>query len=151
MSHWNEQYEKLIGKMVIAVDGAKIYLDSGEAFEFVLDGDCCSHSDFTEDGLDAFLELIGAVILACEEREPLEPGREEKVNAKYPKGDVLSWHFLVFTTDKGHVTIDWRNDSNGYYDGSCSLQEIEPLDPVTSDALLEGMSPWEIATKRWPA
>lgn len=31
------------------------------------------------------------------------------------------WYFLVFFTSGGHVTIDWRNDSNGYYAGTICL------------------------------
>lgn len=80
-----------------------------------LTGDCCSESYFTDP--DQFRELFGQTILDVEER------RDEYV----PKGAAPSrqeeteWAFLVFTTSAGHVTIDWRNDSNGYYGGSVVL------------------------------
>ena len=38
--------------------------------------------------------------------------------------DSVSGHCIVFTTDQGHETIDWRNDSNGYYDGSASFNIV---------------------------
>jgi hypothetical protein len=139
---------------VIAVDGATIYLDDGKAFEFSLYGDCCrSSSNFTPEGLEAFRELIGTTILRVEDRAAPREGladaptagedqaRERRLIEKYPPLEYDRWHFVVFRTNKGHVTIDWRNESNGYYDGGCSLVEAAPLEPVVQDALLEGKSP----------
>lgn len=35
---------------------------------------------------------------------------------------MIRWAFLVFETDRGHATIDWRNDSNGYYSGNVATE-----------------------------
>jgi hypothetical protein len=44
-------YSVLVGEKVIAVDGATLYLEDGRAFRFGLEGDCCSSSDYTPEGL----------------------------------------------------------------------------------------------------
>lgn len=142
MSKWGApEWKTLEGQKVIAVDGATVFLEDGRAFMFDLDGDCCSSSDYTPEGLAAFAELPGATIASIEERNGTSTdGLEEK----YPASDVDSWHFLVITTNKGHVTIDWRNSSNGYYDGTCFLVEAKPLHPVVNDAILEGRGVAEV-------
>ncbi len=135
------EFAGLIGRKVIAVDGSTLHLDNGAAFFFDLDGDCCSTSSYTPEGLEAFRELLGHTINNVEERPDrwVAPGsieiaavedwaaREATLVEKYPPGDVDSWHFLVFTTEAGHVTVDWRNESNGYYDGSVIVREADPL------------------------
>lgn len=113
----------LAGKKVVAAAVqpgnhhlAVLAFAGGGRLELELDGDCCSHSYFVEPA--QFGELLGATIQAAEERDGVgvldPPPRPEEPFYD----DQLSPHFLVFTTDKGHVTIDWRNSSNGYYDGS---------------------------------
>ncbi len=137
------KYADIYGAKVIYVDHSTLYLDDRRAVSFGLDGDCCSVSEYTDEGLAAFGELLGATITKIEDRE----GQSTIVEAssatpewveKYETDDSTSWHFLVFTTDKGHVTVDWRNNSNGYYDGSCFITEALPLAPVPHDAACDG-------------
>lgn len=90
-------------------DGRKVHLE--------LFGDCCSGSYFTD--TKQFDELIGATIQEVEERW----GKSDN-NLPEPDGDDIKWHFLVFTTNKGHITIDWHNDSNGYYDGTLNMNVL---------------------------
>ena len=123
--------KRLVGATVISVNGATIYLADGRAFEFVLEGDCCSSSEYTPEGLAAFAELLGRTITDVEERT--DSSREQEMREKYGEVESDKWHFLVFTTDRGHITIDWRNISNGYYDGTCGLVERE-LTPWAHDA-----------------
>ena len=140
------EFEVLVGKKVIAVsvqdDVAYLVLESGRVAVLTLEGDCCSSSSFTPEGMAAFNELIGATITAVEQRGNESPEwqrREEACAARHPPSDVDSWHFLVFITDRGHVTIDWRNSSNGYYDGSITPSS-QTLHPVVVDAILEGQA-----------
>lgn len=130
-----EQYGQLFGRTVMLVDGATLYLDDGKAFEFQLDGDCCSKSEYTDEGIAAFCELQGATILKIEDRESAE--RAAEMVKKWGVEESDSWHFLVFTTNKGHVTIDWRNVSNGYYDGSVNVVERPGLPLPAHDAAHE--------------
>ncbi len=134
---WRDgSFEAVRGRKVIAVEESTLFLEDGGAFRFDLEGDCCSTSSFTAEGLAAFGELVGATIASVEDRGDEE--REAVCSEKYPASDVDSWHFLVFTTDKGHVTVDWRNESNGYYDGTCIMVQAKPMNPVRHDAILEG-------------
>jgi len=108
------------GAKITSVDvqgaDADVELSGGSTIRMHLDGDCCSSSRFTDP--KQFDELVGATIIEVEERF----GQSDN-NLPAPEGsDVISWHFLVFKTDKGHVTIDWHNDSNGYYDGTLSCE-----------------------------
>ena len=106
-------YEKVKGAKVISVEGPSLRFEDGRELEFGLEGDCCSSSTFTDE--DQFKELVGATIQSIEERDGASDlaGRDYSVDY----AECRSWHFLVFVTSKGHVTIDWHNDSNGYYDG----------------------------------
>lgn len=108
---------KALGKKVVEVEnsGTPIVLkfEDGSKLKIDLEGDCCSSSYFSPEGLSDSKELEGATIDAIEEVESGNHG-------PYDDGgdyDCVSWHFLKIKTDKGDVTLDWRNDSNGYYDG----------------------------------
>lgn len=95
-------------------------LASGKTAAIRLEGDCCSSNYFTSPA-EQFGELVGATIQSAEERD----GSSRDGMPASENGDEVSWHFLVFVTERGHTTIDWRNDSNGYYDGSVYLT-IDP-------------------------
>lgn len=110
---WNEdKYEKLRGRKVVEANASdesvELKLDDGSWCKIDLYGDCCSHSYFTDP--TQFQELVGATVNEVEDRE-------NKTESESEYDSQTIWSFLVFTTDKGHITIDWRNDSNGYYSG----------------------------------
>jgi hypothetical protein len=86
---------------------------------FGVEGECCSHSHFTDPS--QFRELAGTEFTSAENRD----NRTEQVG-KY--GDQTIWSFLVFTTSEGHVTIDWRNDNNGYDCGRVTVEIVGDLD-----------------------
>ncbi len=96
-------------------DSVKISLANGREVTAYLYGDCCSRSFFAD--AKQFKELVGATILSAEEREGAGIRDQEGFHTDRDDHYEIKPHFLVFTTDKGHVTIDWRNESNGYYDG----------------------------------
>lgn len=85
-----------------------INLKDGEKLEFYADGDCCSKS-FIED-LDNPECLVECKLLSVEAVD----GKQED-NHDYI---VSKWTFYKFKTDKGMCTLSFRNDSNGYYNGS---------------------------------
>lgn len=114
--------ECVTGRTVERVDGSQLFFEDGASIQFRLTGDCCSSSEWTKE--EQFKELVGAKILSAENRS----GRSDTGVAEPENHDVLSWHFLVFTTDKGHVTIDWHNDSNGYYDGDLLWEMRTPAE-----------------------
>lgn len=116
----NEAFARLVGAKVMETfvtgsDEVRLILSDGRLVDLTLTGDCCSKSNFTDP--KQFEELVGATILEAEDRQ----GHSSN-NLPEPEGaDSISWHFLVFKTNKGHVTIDWHNDSNGYYDGNLKV------------------------------
>lgn len=111
-------FKDVVGKRVLGVfaDGgsAVLTLDDGNDLHLDLDGDCCSHSYFQDE--KQFDELKGAVIQSIEERDGVS---RDELYGQENGAESVDWSFLVFVTDRGHVTIDWRNDSNGYYSGWC--------------------------------
>lgn len=117
------KYEE--GKLVTRVQtddsDATITFDDGTSLMVHLEGDCCSDSFFTDQ--DQFTELEGSKILSVERRGSGDHTPSVKSQQEPQRQEESSWAFLVFITDKGHVTIDWRNDSNGYYGGWVTLSE----------------------------
>lgn len=116
---WREDVKKVLdsvaGQVVVyaKADGSKAVLRfvGGGRLTLELEGDCCSQSYFTKEA--QFADLVGAKIIAVEEVE--QP--DDFVEYNTENTESLIWSFLKFTTDKGHFTVDWRNDSNGYYSG----------------------------------
>jgi hypothetical protein len=111
---WGNDVPDIRGVKVVGAsadgDAAELVLDDGRRIVMYLGADCCSNSYFAEP--KQFDELVGRTLASIEMRDGvgvLDPSDNE--------GDVISPHFLVITTDQGHVTIDWRNSSNGFYDG----------------------------------
>jgi hypothetical protein len=120
-----EVYEKVKGAKVFTVEAASdapvaLVFEDGRKLILALDGDCCSSSYYSDP--EQFDELIGTTIQEIEEVSG-------KSHEGLPDNDGLDsctlWSFLKFTTNKGHVTIDWRNDSNGYYSGSVAPRLVE--------------------------
>lgn len=116
MSNFNSTYKEVVGATVGSVDGQTLNFLDGRSLYLGLNGDCCSSSYYTD--LKQFNELIGSTLQEIEECD----GTSREGLVYDDNGESVSWHFLKFKTDKGYVTIDWRNDSNGYYDGS-----VEPI------------------------
>jgi len=114
--------ESLYGRVIESVGFSddktrmKIAFKDGIEGLFWLAGDCCSASYFTEDCIKDAQDLVGGELLCCEEVESndLHPERKYLGEVGY---DYVKWHFVHLITDKTQVTLDWRNDSNGYYDG----------------------------------
>lgn len=106
------KFKCLGNRTVVSVDTTSdtivLGLDNGTRVCIGLFGHCCSSSYFTDESLEEAQQLLEARIQDVEDVEG-EGG--------YEGGTRILWSFLKFTTDKGHVTLDWRNDSNGYYSG----------------------------------
>jgi hypothetical protein len=95
----------------VSDDDSTVYLDfsGGRTLVLDLDADCCSYSYF-EDFVQ-ILSLKGETISFIEERCSQKEDEDSG-------DDVTKWHLLWVETNRGSYSVDWRNDSNGYYDGS---------------------------------
>lgn len=57
--------------------------------------------------------------------------RAEAVEGSAPEGDTdefserVKWTFYKFTTVKGHVTVSWRGESNGYYSVGVTVKDLK--------------------------
>jgi hypothetical protein len=88
--------------------------------ELLLEADCCSTSYFTPESLADLKGLVGATLIELEEVQ------EKYWGHKYTNTDDTRtrYHALLIKTDKQSLTVDWRNDSNGYYDGNLDIRHI---------------------------
>lgn len=116
-----------VSSVVTDLGRAELHFSDGRVLHLTLAGDCCSSSSWTYPG--QFLELVGSTIQEIHDREgeSRDDLETEFRGTEDGKGtDSLEWHFLVFLTDRGHITIDWHNDSNGYYGGSIDARVESP-------------------------
>lgn len=90
---------------------------NGRRLDLVVDGDCCSNSHFDNDSRYDAEAMVGQTLRSIENRFV----RSEDLD--YGKTDI---YFTVLTTDEGHTTLGWRNESNGYYGGWLSVSGDVP-------------------------
>jgi hypothetical protein len=113
--------KELIGRKVIAYrfdnEGEKLIFttDKGE-IEYETSGDCCSRSFFSDvEGMD---NLLGYVVNEVVERQEWTPEETKKAESQ-GSYDSLSLYGYLIKTERGTCDFEFRNDSNGYYGGSC--------------------------------
>lgn len=108
----------LIGRMINAIEmtsdklAIKFVMADGEDVTACVDADCCSytwveHISLPAGGFPAFVFEAGDVDM---------PDLEGEGSAD--ECDVIQYYGFELKTDKGHMLIDYRNSSNGYYGGS---------------------------------
>jgi len=105
----NRLVGQIIKKMKIA-DNKKaiLFITDSEEIMAWADGDCCSDTWIEHIELPA--NGFPAKVLAVEDIEMPDLGQ--------PDGyEYLQYYGVKITTDKGHMIIDYRNESNGYYGG----------------------------------
>jgi hypothetical protein len=143
--------ELLEGETVTALymmpDGSSLHFETarGGYIGFQVDGDCCSQSYFHEiDGIDS---LLGATVATFSEMN-LPENLINHFDSNYSGGESNQFYGIRIITNKGYCAIVFRNESNGYYGGSCSrgintTPTVANLIPITKDGDLykENMRP----------
>lgn len=106
--------EELKGKTLVSVSGAHegserivFEADSGATYAMLHHQDCCETVALAEVVGDVN-DLIGSPILEAEE----VTNRNDKPS-EY--AESWTWTFYKVGTIKGHVTLRWLGESNGYY------------------------------------
>jgi hypothetical protein len=114
----------LVGKILTRIDVSKsrdkiiFHCQNGEKYVMLHEQDCCESVDI-EDIIGDLDDLIGSPIIRATEDESEE--NPEGIEEVYQ--DSFTWTFYNFATEKGHVTIRWYGESNGYYSEAVSFCE----------------------------
>lgn len=107
----------VIGSVSVDSDSGSISSIDGRNIRIFLDADCCSSSYF-EDFSSAELQgLVGEILTKIEHVESRMNDIDDDANGS----TVIRYHGLKLTTNKQEIVVDWRNESNGYYDGTCKI------------------------------
>ena len=100
----------------------------GEVYEMYHVGDCCE-SVYLEDVIGDLGDLVGSPILEAEEVVSKDENPPDRLKADseddyYGDGYMVesyTWTFYKLGTIKGHVTLRWFGQSNGYYSERVSI------------------------------
>lgn len=102
-----------IKEMKIADDKkAILFVTDKENVIAKMDGDCCS------DTWCEHIEMVSlpATVIDVEDIDMPNLGNPDEY-------EVVAYYGCKITTDKGHIIIDYRNSSNGYYGGNISFPD----------------------------
>lgn len=139
MPNYHELIDKTIYRIFINDEDNMICFctekTEGGHIVYYTSADCCSDSYiYHMDNVDA---LIGGTIKKVEDigedelRQSFLARRTKESRSNGYEQEVETVHFIKFTTDKGNCTLEFRNHSNGYYDG-----EFEPVN-LTPDVVIQ--------------
>lgn len=119
-----DKFSDLIGKTLIKIenngDSIIFICSDGATYAQFHSQDCCE-SVTVEDITGDLDDLIGSPILKA----------NKTTSHKNPKGvikedqDSFTWTFYHLATKKGHVTIRWYGESNGYYSESVDFKRVK--------------------------
>jgi hypothetical protein len=109
--------DKLIGKEILDVvktnEGIAILFPDNTAALFDVFGDCCSHS-WVED-INKPYDVQGAKITKFEDKQ---------LFSRNIHGGERRYYSMDIETTEGTISVEFRNDSNGYYGGSLEYRGI---------------------------
>lgn len=119
--------EQLKGKVLTGIvglengsDRATFTTSEGEQFVMYHSQDCCE-SVAIEDVIGDVNDLIDSPILEAEEVHSADDPEDQKGRDYY---DSHTWTFYKLGTIKGHVTVRWLGESNGYYSEGVDFEKI---------------------------
>ena len=96
----------------------EIISEEGQSLVIEIDGDCCSSSYFDDNDQADLQGLIGEQLREAEDVESrISDGGDD------PYYTTL-YYCVKFTTDKQSISVNWRNESNGFYAGYYSTFKL---------------------------
>lgn len=117
--------EQIKGKTLSDIDVKSdeiIFTDTdGVQYKMYHSQDCCE-SVSLEDVVGDVNDLIGAPILEAE--EVMSDEDPEGTNRAHEYRESYTWTFYKIGTIKGHVTIRWYGESNGYYSETAAFVKV---------------------------
>lgn len=122
MIEFSEMLDKIILMIEVSDDKEilRFHTDDGTVYQQYHMQDCCESVQI-EEIIGDLDDLIGSPILLAEEvtydNKPAPDGR-----TGYE--DDYCWTFYKLATIKGHVTIRWLGQSNGYYSTAVYFDKV---------------------------
>ena len=124
-------FEDLLGQTLMDVfvkkdedeDEIIFTLVGGDKYRLYHYQDCCE-GVYIEDICGDLKDLVGSPIVLAEEVSC----SDETPEGLPPPGkycDSFTWTFYKISTVKGHVTIRWYGESNGYYSESVDFVRVD--------------------------
>lgn len=117
--------EELKGQTLVSVSGAHVgsericfETESGSIYAMLHHQDCCEIVTLNEIVGDVG-DLIGSPILEAEETS----NQDDKPS---DHADSWTWTFYKLGTIRGHVTLRWLGESNGYYSEAVWFERLQP-------------------------
>lgn len=102
-----------------ACDYVDLHCSGGVVVHIALEADCCSESYFDQDSIVDMHGLLGHTLVSMQEVATGAP-------ASGCRQEYQEVHCLKITTNKEAMSVLWRNDSNGYYDGKLTVTVVQP-------------------------
>jgi hypothetical protein len=91
----------------------------GEEYQLCYIDDCCGNA-YIEDINGELSDLVGSMIVQAE-----EVSNNDHIEDCDKDAESFTWTFYKLATNKGHVTIRWFGDSNGYYSETATFVRIK--------------------------
>lgn len=115
--------DTLKGKTLLSVtvsnenDRIVFQTNSGEQYRMMHQQDCCENVR-VEEIIGSLDDLVGSPILEAEEQSGSNDGTRTDCSESY------TWTFYKLGTIRGHVTIRWLGESNGYYGEDVWFEQV---------------------------
>jgi hypothetical protein len=107
----------IIENVITSDSTLKLVAADGREVRIELEGDCCSTSFFDDHSKLDVRDLLGQRLM-----DVSDAGRDAPDPDPIPhRDDSQEYHALHIRTDRASITVDWRNESNGYYGGTARI------------------------------
>ena len=121
------EFSDLLGLTIKHIDGATVgsecvrfIADNGTSYRLHHMQDCCETVELNEI-IGDISDLEGSPITLAEEVSYTDEPAPDGSLPEFP--DSWTWTFYKLATVKGHVTLRWLGESNGYYSESAWFEQ----------------------------
>jgi len=129
MRRWKTMpFDTLVGEILISIvvdadnEWIKFTTYGGKVYQQYHEQDCCE-TVTVEDITGDLSDLIGLPIIRASEDSNELVNPPDYVPSEWGQ-ESFTWTFYNIATIKGHVTIRWYGESNGYYSESVDFIEL---------------------------
>ena len=124
MSYYDQMvsFSELVGKTITEIKGnvnsEQLYFICSDGTKYIMEHhqNCCE-SVSIDDIVGDLTDLLDSPIIQASEDSNCNNGK--------PGADSFTWTFYNIATTKGHVTIKWYGESNGYYSEEVSFCKVK--------------------------